>query len=194
MQSITLSPSTALTGLVLILALAISDGMLVHAFREQRAVLDSFANRQAQTLPAVGEGLPTLSGRKLTTGEDFSVVPASTELMTLLVFRESCQYCEQNWKNWETLYNTPSNKMPIVFISGDSAVSASYRQKHPLLDGHIALVGIKPEILASLKLGATPQTVLVVDGKVKRGWPGVLTDDDIKEVKQAASDELARHD
>jgi hypothetical protein len=181
----------ALTGLALVLGLAISDGLLVHSVRKQQAALDTFAARQSLSLPKTGAVLPTLAGRSLKTGTDFSIVPVSTKRMTVLVFREACNYCEQNWKNWETLFDEPSDGMPVVFVSGDSALSDSYRQKHPMLDRHLTLIGIKPELLSSLKLDATPQTVIVVEGKVKKDWAGVLNDDDVKEVKQAVANEIA---
>jgi hypothetical protein len=194
MQRITLPYPTAIGGLVLILALSVSDGLLTHSVRRQKLALDSFASNQTQvTIPAAtGETLPTLAGRRLTTGENFSVIPVSTKAMVVLVFRESCHFCEANWKNWETLFGNGSNTVPVVFLSGDTAVSSSYRQKHPLLDKHISVIGMNPDLMSSLNLDATPETLLVVKGKVKQDWVGVLSDKRVKEIQQALADEEAQ--
>jgi hypothetical protein len=197
MQSITLSYPAAIGGLVLVLALSASDVWLTHSVRRQKSALDSFASREAQTPApstplATGEILPTLAGRSLTTGENFSVIPVSTKVMVVLVFRESCHFCEANWKNWETLFGNGSNTVPVVFLSGDTAVSSSYRQKHPLLDKHISVIGMNPDVMSSLNLDATPETLLVVKGKVKQDWVGVLSDKRVKEIQQALADEATQ--
>ena len=112
--------------------------------------------------------------------------------MVVLVFREACVYCEANWKKWDTLVGGPSNSVPAVFISSDKTVSDAYRQKHPLLDKRISVIAMNPDVMSSMKLDATPQTLLVVRGVVKQAWLGVLSDSRLQEVIHALADEATQ--
>jgi len=48
---------------------------------------------------------------------------------------------------------------------------------------------MKPDVMSSMNLDATPQILLVVEGKVKQDWVGVLNDARVKEVRQVLTDE-----
>jgi hypothetical protein len=187
MENISLKPSVVLAALVLGCGLAICDvSLLIHSLRQGK-VIDGIARREAAILPTTGQALPMLSGVALKTGQRFAVLPSGSPPFALLIFREGCGYCELNWKNWDKLYGQDGLGLPAVLATADKTISQPYRDKHRLLNNLPVILGIDPATLASLKLGATPQTVYVVGGKVSQDWVGVLANEDIKEIKKVMS-------
>jgi hypothetical protein len=187
MEVISLKPSVVFTGLALFAALALCDvSLLVHSLH-QSTELAGFARQQAATLPSKGQPLPLLKGTALQNGKDFAVLPAGSPPFALLIFREGCGYCEANWKNWDKLFGQDGLGLPVIMATADKTLSQPYKDKHGLLNSHSVILGVDPVVLASLKLGATPQTVYIVGGKVQEDWAGVLANDDMKEIKKAMS-------
>jgi hypothetical protein len=183
LDNISLKPSAALAGLGLIIGLVACDAFLmVHSFH-QSAVINGFADKQAAMLPPQGASLPTINGVGLS-GKEFGVLPAQTPRFALLVFRQTCGYCEINWKNWDSLFAQSNLDMPVVIVTADKTISQTYITKHPLVRSRFLIAGIDASTLESLKLDVTPQTIYVVDGKISHDWAGVLTADDMSEIKK----------
>jgi hypothetical protein len=187
MENISLKPSVVFSSLVLFCSLAICDAVLLVYSLQQGKVIDGIARREAATLPSKGQALPVLSGVALNTGRPLAMLPKASPPFALLIFREGCGYCELNWKNWDKLYGQDGIGLPVIFATADKKISQAYRDKHGLLNRRLVILGVDPATLTSLKLGATPQTVYVVGGKVRQDWAGVLESDDIKEVKKVMS-------
>jgi hypothetical protein len=187
MENISLKPSVVLAALVLGCGLAICDVSLLIRSLHQGKIIDGIARQQAATLPTKGQALPMLSGVALKSGQGFAVLPKASPPFALLIFREGCHYCEANWKNWDKLFGQDGVGIPVILATADKTLSQSYRDKHELLNNQPVMLGIDPATLASLKLGATPQTVYVVDGKVHEDWVGVLANEDMKEIKKTMS-------
>jgi hypothetical protein len=74
--------------------------------------------------------------------------------------------------------------MPVVIVTADKTISQTYITKHPLVRSRFLIAGIDASTLESLKLDVTPQTIYVVDGKISHDWAGVLTADDMSEIKK----------
>jgi hypothetical protein len=188
MQDVVLKPSVAIAGIALIFGLTAGDIWMVVRSARQSAIIETFANQQSVGLPKQGQLLPTLSGYNLMIGQEGAVIPAKSPPFALLIFRESCHFCEENWKNWEKLFGeNGSTDIPVVLISSDKNISDVYRQKHPMLNKNTVLLGANAEILASIKLGLTPQTIYVTDGKIAHDWPGVLASEDMNEITETVS-------
>lgn len=188
MDNISLKPSVALAGLGLILSLVACDAFLmVHSFH-QSAVINGFADKQAAMLPPQGAPLPLIKGVGLS-GKEFGVLPAQTPRFALLVFRQTCGYCEINWKNWDSLFAQSNLDLPVIIVTADKTISQPYIAKHPLVRSRFLIAGIDTSTIQSLKLDVTPQTIYVVDGKVSHDWAGVLTADDISEIKKTMRNE-----
>ena len=187
MENISLKPSVVLAALVLGCGLAICDvSLLIHSLHQGKAI-DSIARQQAATLPAKGQALPLLKGVALNNGQDLAVLPQTSPPFALLIFRESCGYCELNWKNWDALFGQGGIGLPVILATADKKISQAYRDKHKLLNTRPVILGVDPATLTSLKLGATPQTVYVVGGKVSQDWVGVLVSEDTNEIKKVMS-------
>lgn len=187
MENISLKPSVVLAGLVLGCGLAICDVFLLVHSLHQGKIIDGIARQQAATLPTKGQALPMLSGVALKTGQEFAVLPKASPPFALLIFREGCGYCEANWKNWDKLFGQDGLGLPVILATADKTISQPYKNKHGLLNNLPVILGVDPATLASLKLGATPQTVYVVGGKVSQDWVGVLANEDMKEIKKVMS-------
>ncbi len=117
LKSITLSRQLAISGLLLIAGLTISDIWLTSRVLLQRNQIQRLVNGEGESTPFTDAALPLLSGHRLGSDQRYSVIPAGTASLTLLVFRESCPYCEANWKNWDALFR--DNKLPtsVVLLS-----------------------------------------------------------------------------
>ena len=74
----------------------------------------------------------------------------------LLVFQESCHFCEDNWKNWDKLFGASDSQIPVVFLSTDKTISDEYKSRHPLLTRKTVLLDPDSATLAALKPGITP--------------------------------------
>jgi hypothetical protein len=187
MENISLKPSVVFAGLALFCSLAVCDAVLLVHSLQQGKVIDGISRREAATLPSKGQALPALSGVALNTGRDFAILPKASPPFVLLIFREGCGYCALNWKNWDKLFGQGDIDLPVFFATSDKTISQAYRDKHGLLNRRPVILGVDPAMLASLKLGATPQTIYVVGGKVSQDWAGVLASDDMKEIKKVMS-------
>lgn len=191
MENVSLKPSITFAGLGLILGLVICDVfLLVHSFH-QNAVITGFADSQAAsraaTLPAQGQSLPTIMGVSLKTGRNSALTSAGSPRIALLIFRESCHFCTANWKNWDKLFGKGGLDLPVVMVTADKTISQSYRDKHPMLNSGTVIVGVDAATLLSLRLGATPQTIYLVDGKINHDWAGVLSSEEMKEIMKSMS-------
>jgi len=183
MENVSLKPSVAIASLVLICGLVACDALLmVHSFH-QSAVINSFSAKQTAMLPSQGAVLPPITGVGLN-GKEFGVLPAHTPRFALLIFRQTCHFCEANWKNWDSLFTQDRLDLPVVMVTADKTIEQPYLVKHPMLEHRFVVAGVDVSTLASLKLNLTPQTIYVVDGKISHDWPGVLSPDDINEISK----------
>jgi hypothetical protein len=190
LKSISLSRELVIIGLLLIVGLTSSDVWLTSRVFLQRSQIERIVNGEGVSTPFTNTALPTLSGHRLGSDQGYSVYPAGTASLTLLVFRESCPYCEANWKNWDALF--ADNKLPtsVVLISADQNLSDSYISKHPLLKHQLVILGADPKVLSSLKLTATPQTVYLANGNVKKDWLGVLSSEKLNEIRNIVGQDV----
>jgi hypothetical protein len=188
MESFSVKPITGLSVLGLLLGLGICDVWLLIHVQKQNAMIVSFSAPQLPPLPSLGEKVSSIVGFALKDGQPLQLTPENTTpRFALLVFREGCPFCEANWRNWDSTFGPEGSNVDVVLVTTDKALSQSYKDAHPLLQKKQVVLGVSPYTLKSLKLAATPETVYVVDGKVKRDWVGVLSERNIKEIITATS-------
>lgn len=185
MANISLKSSVVFVGIGLILGLAVCDGFLLFHSLQQRAIITGFADKQAAMMPSNGEQVPIIKGIGLKDGEEFKIWPDHSPPFALLVFREGCEYCEANWKNWDRLFGQGDFDRPVVMVTADKTISQPYIDRHPMLRSRFVITGVDPAFLASLRFDLTPETIYIVEGKVNHDWAGVLTSDDMSEIKKA---------
>jgi hypothetical protein len=183
-EPVLIRPRFLIAGASLLLGLTACDLWLaVHSLR-QRATIQQLVGNPIEGAKD-GDQLPVLSGTKLGTQKQWSVLPASSSALAVLVFRESCHYCDANWKNWDQVFARSGSVIPVVFVTEDKSLSATYLAEHPLLSRATVLLGV-PEHIGSVQTSVTPQTIIVSPrGKVDHDWVGVLAATDLTAIKEA---------
>ena len=131
----------------------------------------------------VGVTLPELAGMDIN-GKPMAISPAGSATFVILAFNTDCHVCDENWPAWDRLVADPSMRHAFSFVSFRSDVSKSYLEQHHM-NSRATVIGLDPGIARSYNLTATPQTILVKDGKVVNIWPGILTDRDVSEIRTA---------
>jgi|GEM_PF-3956204 len=96
----------------------------------------------------------------------------------LLVFGQTCEFCEKNWPAWDKMFAGSSNTIPVYFVTTDSTVGDAYVRRHPLMKrGHV-LTGVDTAALQAFNISSVPQSIWIKDGKVEKSWIGVLSNKD----------------
>jgi hypothetical protein len=182
-SSITVSLPLLAAIALLAVGLTVADGILVARNRALQGEL----NRLMMTdLAPVGATLPTLSGKQ-PDGSPMEVDLAQSAPMLLFVFSPTCQVCEQNWPNWAKFIGDPDIGRQYLLLSAHRSIPATYLADHHA-GTRVPLLGINPEIVRAFNLGATPQTLLVEKGRIVKAWPGVLSQSELKEIKNGLID------
>lgn len=105
----------------------------------------------------------------------------STPKLVLLLFSPDCSVCEENWRYWDELRNDENSSGAFLPVSTSPNITNGYREKH-----HIAsVILLNRSLQESLNMSATPETILIVNGVVRRTWFGLLSDDDVRAVLTA---------
>jgi hypothetical protein len=167
-------------------ALAASNAALAYNCYRQGAMLDEISTRQKMGAVRDGQTISTLVGTRMSTGQKW-VVNADASHIAVLVFREGCHYCDQNWKNWDQLFASSHEHLPPIFITQDKQISEVYKKLHPLLQKSTVLLDVDPASISPLNPGLTPQTLYVSEGRVKHDWLGVLDKADVEQASKVFS-------
>jgi hypothetical protein len=184
MREYTLKTGGLICVSVVLLLLTLSNVLLaVVSVREHRRNVQ-LTDPGSQGMPE-GANVPVLTGNKLSSKEPWRVMPAGTAAMFLLVYRDGCHYCEQNWPAWEKLFGGSSTHASAVVLTSDKAVRPDYEATHPLLDRRLTLYSLDTTHVGALNLNLTPQTILVRNGRVERDWVGVLSSNDIAQITKS---------
>ena len=129
-----------------------------------------------------GVAVPTLIGTSLANNEGWRVTPSGSKGLVLLVFRESCHFCEINWTSWNALFGLGSKVRPVL-VTLDPSVSQQYQVTHPLVTSALTLTAVGKDTVGALDLNLTLQTIIIRNGVVEHDWVGVLNSDQIAQVK-----------
>jgi len=184
-QDSAVKPSTVYVLLALVVGFAVSDALLlVRLHRLNAEIASTVQVRKAATTPAIGQPVPQIQGTSLKDKQPSAVDPTSSPRLLLLVFRSGCHYCQANWENWDKLFGGSQQKLPVYMLTAEDALPTDFVDKHPLLKGVNVLTGVDQEIFQDLNSKTTPQTILVVDGKVAKVWEGVLSKQDVRNINQ----------
>jgi hypothetical protein len=180
-REIRISSSVAVVALICGIALIVTDVHLLVVNKHQTEALEQ---AESGRFLHAGDTLPLLVGID-PAGQPLVVNPLESRTFLLLAFSPACHFCDQNWANWgELLKDWPTGK-GVLFLSTSSKLSESYLVSHALGRRRI-LCGLNQDTARTYGLIATPQTALVVEGKIARVWRGVLKRADLEFIRSAA--------
>lgn len=155
--------------LLLLLAVSVAANVLL-GWKSRRYAVDSKG-----TLP-IGAFVPPLIAKNLQ-GTPETVVFGGAPLPTVVyVLSPTCHWCDRNMENAMYLAHSSQGNYRFVGISlGEQGLEAYYR-RHRL--NFPVYYGLSPSYARLLRLGSTPQTIVVsTDGEVLRNWTGAYTSD-----------------
>jgi len=136
----------------------------------------------AENAPPRGTVLPALSGTDIA-GRPLKVsVKGSAHKVLILLFDLGCHACDENWRYWDTLIKDDDIRRSVLPISV-SSVNQGYLDRHHIANRTV-LIDLSSDLQNTLKMHATPQTILAVDGTVQDSWFGVLSSDDVKTISE----------
>lgn len=181
MRRISIGIPVVVLFLIAVLALA---GALIWTSNRYRQVVQTENDRRLEGFAKEGNTLPILSGHSID-GTPFAVLPTGTEKFLLMVFRQDCGYCNQNWPSWDRILADGDIRQSTVLYTTDDKIAAEYNQEHPNIVATKTLLGAAPKVTADLRLSATPQTLLVERGRITGIWPGVLSSDEVEQIVRA---------
>jgi hypothetical protein len=163
-------------------ALAVVTTFLLYQNLEFRNALTASARPPALT---PGMVVPALRGMSLQGSQEVIDTRQTGRSALVLVFAPSCGACARNWSSWSKLLQSPVSKQyQIVGIEMTGALDPTYSLQHGLLPQSV-LVAVPPVIVGAYRLGLTPQTILVSQGKIGGVWTGILDDDKLREIQLA---------
>jgi len=126
-----------------------------------------------------GMELEPLHGLDRSGREMFVDTAADTGPVLVLSFAPTCQYCAENWPNWDALLSSQharNGETVLVDVSGE--VGDDYLREHDV--GTLPVLSkLSIRTVATYRLGVTPQTVILNDGMVQGSWTGVMTATDV---------------
>ena len=150
-------------------------------------------NRQLKSAQSAGESNITVGTQILPiriTDEDGErkEMLASGEKALVLVYSNTCQFCEKNTASWRTIVSAAqANKLQVVGI-GLGGNANAYLDRHGLnaLNSTISLNKVRDGEVPQFDV--TPQTILLdSDGKVEQVWSGLLSSERVLEVMNTLS-------
>ena len=150
-------------------------------------------NRQLSAAQATAESNITVGTQILPIritdedGERKEMLPSGAKAL-VLVYSNTCQFCEKNTPNWRTIVSAAkANKLQIVGI-GLGRNANAYLDRHGLtaLNSTISLNKVRGGEVPQFDV--TPQTILLdSDGRVEQVWSGVLSSERVVEVMNTLS-------
>lgn len=156
-------------------------GCLVWTTYKYRQLLQADSDKQMVGFAKSGQSLPQLSGHSYD-GSPITILPQSSKKFLLMVFRQGCTYCTENWPYWDRILADQGRRTNVILYSTDDKISDAYKAEHAKLSSSMIILGANPKVTATLGFDATPQTILVDHGRVVRNWPGVLTNEEASEI------------
>lgn len=154
--------------------------------RELEKQLNALLEREKfSNAPAPGWAMPQLSGKE-TNGNRIGIdFLDSAPTMTVLLFDpENCTACDENWLYWNKLRDDSDIGAHFMPITQAMSIPQDYRERHQIKQ-HFFLTGVDSGILGQMRMRATPQTIFMERGVVRRVWFGLLSDEDVEEISKA---------
>ncbi|MEO6120331.1 MAG: hypothetical protein ABIP12_06530 [Terriglobales bacterium] len=121
-----------------------------------------------------GESIAPLKVKSLD-GQNATLLLAEDSL--IFIYSAKCMYSRKNFANWRHL-ESKANNQQVVYLSIDTKDSPAERRefaKNERIDSRVFLLADEKEI-ARLKVFSVPQTLRVVNGKVKSIDLGLLSE------------------
>jgi hypothetical protein len=165
--------------LLLTLGLSLAGNVLLGS----SAYADYLARQKAARVQAglqAGDRVPNLRAKAL---HDGSVVTVDVAQATVVyVMKSDCIWCQRNGDNFRTL--TERSPYPVVLLALDQYPERA-REYAAKFGPHLAGAYYDPDgsSLAAWALGATPQTIVVANGRVTQSWRGAYVGDSRHEIE-----------
>jgi hypothetical protein len=107
----------------------------------------------------------------------------SSQTTVLYIFSPTCKWCEANLRNIQALsenvqHDSHTHTIGLSISENGFTNYAAHRYLNfPLYDK------IPKSFLAKYRLGITPETLVLVDGKIVKDWKGVYTHDAQRQIE-----------
>jgi peroxiredoxin len=164
------SHNSAFTVLMILFALSLSLNVWLGAVvRSNRLPVHSLTPATRMVEAATG-GQPRFSSLRDLDGHPFGLSPSHNRL--IYFFSPTCKWCDKNLASIQNLASQIAPKYDIVGIVQSPDSMAQYLARHPLQ--FKVVVDDDPYDMKAMDFRGTPQTVLVVDGRVAHNWPGAF--------------------
>jgi len=153
--------------------------------RQIKSQRDSLIRQELSTsAPAPGWVMPVIHGKKMDGKDPELDFQGSAEKMTIMLFDSvNCPACDQNWTFWDRLLSDEDITSRLVAVS-NGPVSWAYIHQHPLIStNHMVVTELDPSIAKQMRMQAAPQTIYLEHGTVKKVWFGLLSDAEVKEIR-----------
>jgi len=156
--------------LVVLFALSLSLnvwlGLLLRTNRIPFSPMSLFARSEAGVIGSH----PLLSHLRDLSGHPFSISPIHNRL--IYIFSPTCRWCEKNVAGIQDLAKKVSPEYDVVGLVQSPDGMTEYLARHSL--SFPIVVDNDPADMAALGFQGTPQTILIVDGKIVHNWSGAF--------------------
>ncbi len=151
-------PATVYGLFVLVLCFGGCDAWLLTRLKHQDTSIATlqYENQIISQAPMPGQLVPLIQGISLKNKQPLAVKLSSSPRLVLLVFRQGCKFCEDNWKNWNELFGSTKPEVPLYMITSDESLSGAYIDQHSLVKQSDVLLGVDPEVLRAFDVTSTP--------------------------------------
>lgn len=154
-------------------------GINFHLLSVNRSLSQQIAAFYRSISLPLGATLPPIVGTSRS--GDLLILDSSreTDPVLILVFSTSCPFCDENWPHWQTLIRSQQNNGgKTVLVSMLDEVRDDYLEYYNVTDIPL-IVSPTPETHMAYRFRFTPQTMILMDGRLVGGWMGVLEPENV---------------
>jgi hypothetical protein len=164
------SHNSAFTVLMILFALSLSLNVWLGAVVRSNRLQAHSLTPSTRLVEAATGGQPRFSSLRDLDGHPFALSPSHNRL--IYFFSPTCKWCEKNQASIQNLASQIAPKYDIIGIvqSPDQMTQYIARHPHPFK----IVVDDDPYDMKAMDFQGTPQTVLIVDGRVTHNWPGAF--------------------
>lgn len=164
---------------LLLIGLAVAVVTLANQNRELRAAPGLPTTAQL----TVGEEIPPITVRDLEGNSQLLSFADSGKESLVLVFTTTCPACQQNQERWRSIYEVAGKDYDVVGLSlDDVGKTVSYKDVNRLPFRTLVAEDARDFALNN-KVFEVPYTIhLDRDGRIRRSWLGVLSEDSVAEI------------
>lgn len=138
-------------------------------------------------LPKIGTRIDQLAGVALDGSQARVLFDGQARRTLLFVFSTRCAVCNLNWPQWQAITRSvPSQNFRLVYANIQSPITQDYERQYGIEHATV-FAELDPRYESGLNLRLTPLTILLTpNGTVTRVWPGLLSQQEFREVLSSA--------